>query len=220
MPIPRKYLAGFREHGVYHVFNRTNNKEKLFLSDENRRFFLRKYNEHLSSYLDTNCWCLLSNHFHFLIRIKPHAVITDTLSKKDFTDRSLTENKFLEKVCGISEWMEHAFKRFFQSCSLAFNKVHQRQGNLFYKPFKRVEVNQDSHLTQAVLYIHTNPVKHGVLKDFAGYEWSSWHDYLSEAPSWLLRDEVIGWFVNKEQFIKAHTEFSQARFESVISIED
>ena len=39
MPIPEKYLADFDENGIYHVYNRTNNMERLFLSDENRHFF-------------------------------------------------------------------------------------------------------------------------------------------------------------------------------------
>ena len=42
MPIPAKYLADFTENGIYHIYNRTNNKEKLFLSNENRLFFLKK----------------------------------------------------------------------------------------------------------------------------------------------------------------------------------
>ena len=41
MPIPLKYLAEFNENGIYHVYNRTNNREKLFLNDENRQFFLK-----------------------------------------------------------------------------------------------------------------------------------------------------------------------------------
>lgn len=137
MPIPEKYLADFDENGIYHVYNRTNKTERLFLSDENRHFFLRKYKEHLSAYLDTYCWCLLPSHFHFLVRVKPHKILTASIIDKEFNDRSLTEKKFLEHQCSISELIEHGFKRFFQSYSLAFNKVHQRQGNLFHKPFKR-----------------------------------------------------------------------------------
>jgi hypothetical protein len=33
MPIPTKYLAEFAEGHLYHVYNRTNNKELLFLND-------------------------------------------------------------------------------------------------------------------------------------------------------------------------------------------
>ena len=40
MPIPNKYLADFEEDSIYHIYNRTNNKEKLFLSDDNRVYAL------------------------------------------------------------------------------------------------------------------------------------------------------------------------------------
>ncbi|MBK9571111.1 MAG: transposase [Chitinophagaceae bacterium] len=93
MPIPKKYLANFDEQGIYHVFNRTSNREKLFLSDENRHFFLKKYTQHLSDYLDTYCWCLLPNHFHFLIRIKAHKTLLTLIKKKESGDLSLTEKK-------------------------------------------------------------------------------------------------------------------------------
>ena len=129
--IPEKYLADFEEQGIYHVYNRTNNREKLFLSEENRLFFLRKYKEHLSAYLDTYCWCLLPNHFHFLVRVKPLIKIMECIEGKEFNNRSLTEKKFLTNQCTISELIEHGFRRFFQSYSLAFNKVHQRKGICF-----------------------------------------------------------------------------------------
>ena len=220
MPIPGKYLADFNEHGIYHIYNRTNNNEKLFLSDENRLFFLKKYKEYLSPCLDTYCWCLLPNHFHFLIRMKSHKAIFDSVSTKTIGDRSITEKRFLENGCSAGELTEHAFQRFFQSYSLAFNKRYQRKGNLFYKPFKRVKVDKESHFTQAIVYIHANPVRHGLMKDFTKYTWSSWQSYLSDTPTHLLRDEVINWFGNKEQFIKAHKDLTQYYYKSDISIEE
>lgn len=220
MPIPEKYLADFEEDGIYHIFNRTNNGEKLFLSDENRHFFLRKYKELLSAYLDTYCWCLLPNHFHFLVRIKSHKILVETIKSKQFNDRSLTEKKFLENLCSISDLVGHSFKRFFQSYSLSFNKMFHRNGNLFYKPFKRVAVIKETQFTQAIVYIHANPVKHQLTKDFTTYEWSSWRSYMSDAPTLLLRKEIFDFFGNREQFIKVHKDLIQYYYESDISIEE
>ncbi|HEX7904548.1 MAG TPA: hypothetical protein VF487_11765 [Chitinophagaceae bacterium] len=220
MPIPAKYLADFDEHGIYHIYNRTNNQEKLFLSDENRYFFLKRYKEYLSLYLDTFCWCLLPNHFHFLIRVISLKDITAAIQNKPFSDRSLTEKRFLEKEITLSELIEQGFKRFFQSYSLAFNKMYTRKGNLFYKPFKRVAIDKQSHFTQAIIYIHASPVKHGICKDFTTYEWSSWRSLLSGRETNLLRDEVLNWFGDKARFINAHQEMIEYYIESDISIED
>ena len=220
MPIPEKYLVDFEEQGIYHVFNRTNNREKLFLSDENRFFFLKKYKEHLSSFIDTYCWCLLPNHFHLLVRVKSLAALRKGIEEKEFNSRSLTEKRFLDNQRTVSELIEQAFKRFFQSYALAFNKVYERKGNLFYKPFKRVVVDKETHFTQAIIYIHANPVKHGLTKDFTGYKWSSWHSLISDSDTVLLRKEVIDWFGTKTLFIKAHHELTDYYYESDISIED
>lgn len=54
----------------YHVYNRGNNHENLFYSHENYRYFLEKWQQYLTDYVDTYAYCLLPNHFHFLIQVK------------------------------------------------------------------------------------------------------------------------------------------------------
>ena len=144
MPSPPKYHVDFIEHGIYHVFNRTNNKELLFRSDENYRFFLRKYDEYLSPYLDTFAWCLIPNHFHFLVRVKSIQIIKRSVATIEIPTQS--EKQFISGKVSVSQFIEHIFKRFFQSYALAFNKMYNRQGNLFYKTFKRAEVNKEQLL--------------------------------------------------------------------------
>ena len=82
MPIADKYTADLTVDNIYHIYNRTNNKELLFKSDENRRFFLGRFKHYLSSYPDTYYWCLLPNHFHFLIRVKAAGTIKVILQLK------------------------------------------------------------------------------------------------------------------------------------------
>ena len=74
-----KYVANFVEDSIYHVYNRTNNKEPLFKTDENRFYFLRQYAKYLEPFLDTFCWTLLPNHFHFLVRVKDSDTIKEYL---------------------------------------------------------------------------------------------------------------------------------------------
>ena len=116
--------------------------------------------------------------------------------------------------------LEKAFHRFFTSYSMAFNKMNNRQGNLFNRPFKRIEVVKDSHFTQSVVYIHANPLKHKITNDFMTYKWSSWESIISDAPTQLLRNELIDWFGNKDMFIKAHKDLTQFYYDSDIAIED
>lgn len=60
----------------YHVFARTNNKETLFSSDENYRFFLRRYSDFLLPIAKTYTYALLENHVHFLIKMRNEQTLT------------------------------------------------------------------------------------------------------------------------------------------------
>jgi putative transposase len=219
MPISEKYQVDFCESGIYHVYNRTNNRERLFITDANHLFFLKKYDEFLSPYLQTYAWCLLPNHFHLIVKVKSAKEI-NTYQKAETNTLTLTEKKFQDGKISISELIENSFKRFFQSYALAFNKVHKRNGNLFNKPFKRIEIDKDGYFTQAIIYTHANAVKHGLIKDFTKWKWSSWNSYLSESPTKLLRQEVLDWFGGLSQFIKVHKEMTAYYYDNNISIED
>ena len=70
MKIKPDYSANFYDNGIFHVYNRTNNKELLFRSTDNRLYFLKQFQKYLHPFLDTFCWNLLPNHFHFLVQIK------------------------------------------------------------------------------------------------------------------------------------------------------
>jgi putative transposase len=218
MPIDKKFLADLDEEGIYHVYNRTNNMELLFRNDENRHFFLRRYAFYLRPLIDTYCWCLLSNHFHFLIKIKSAKEIRFELLKQVVLNDA--EKNYIEGKGTSAIIIEKAFHRFFTSYSMAFNKMFKRTGNLFHRPFKRVNVAKEQHFTQAIVYIHANPVKHKIINDFEKYKWSSWNSLVSDLPTQLKRKELLDWFGNKELFIKAHRDLTQFYYESDIAIED
>jgi putative transposase len=65
------YHAPFVSNDFYHVYNRANtNTDKLFYQQKNYAYFLQKFNEYLSDYLEVWAYCLIPNHFHFLVRVK------------------------------------------------------------------------------------------------------------------------------------------------------
>ncbi len=217
MPIQDKYLADLTEDKIYHIYNRTNNRELLFKTDENRSFFLRRFDYYLSPYLGTYCWSLLPNHFHFLVRIKAAEEISKWLLQQE--KLKSIEKKYLDGHETSACLLERAFQQFFTSYAMAFNNMHMRSGNLFHRPFKRVEVAQGSHFTNAVIYIHANPVKHGLVTDFTQYPWSSWKSIIDDRPSSLLKNELIDWFGSKENLIVAHQNVGRY-YESDIAIEE
>ena len=57
----------------YHIFNRGNNRENIFIQERNYYYFLQLYTRYIDPVADTFAYCLLRNHFHLLVRIKDTA---------------------------------------------------------------------------------------------------------------------------------------------------
>ncbi len=51
----------------YHIYNRGNQREDIFLERENYIYFLKKFRQYFGGITDTLCYCLMPNHFHFLL---------------------------------------------------------------------------------------------------------------------------------------------------------
>lgn len=179
----------------YHIYNRGNNSEKVFYLRENYKFFLRRYDEYLTGLVETYAFCLLPNHFHFLVRVKEEGGGEGKVSP-------------LKKVkplgMGMGERASAAFQRLFTSYAMALNNQENRHGSLFEKPFKRIEVKSTKYLANLVFYIHANPQLHGIVPDFRDYPWSSYQRILNHAPTALEKDKVLEWFSSKDNFISYH----------------
>ncbi len=191
----------------YHVYNRTNNGEPLFKSPENRRYFLEKFGEYLLPYLTIYAYCLLDNHFHFLVRIREELELEKQLNSLSVSQHSAVQKKLLEQVPDLRTWDEltsSQFHRFFTCYAMSVNKEWGRKGNLFYRPFQRVPVQHESHFTRLIYYIHANSKKHGLQSDFRNYPWNSYATMLSDNPTKLERQVVLDWFGGKSAFELFH----------------
>ncbi|MBS1613197.1 MAG: transposase [Bacteroidetes bacterium] len=181
------YFAEFDYGAYYHIFNRSNNKERIFIADEDYQHFLTLFNKYLGAYLDVYAYCLLPNHFHFMVSVKAASDITLT-----------NDNLYIDDI--ITE----QFRKFFINYSQWFNKKHFRSGNLFHRRFKRLFIDSESHYTQLICYIHLNPLKHKVQIDYENYPWSSYKAILSNAETKLKRNDILDFFGSKLGFENAH----------------
>ncbi len=191
--------AVLNPEGIYHIYNRANGSERLFFEEENYKYFLRKYSEYISPVADTFCWCLMPNHFHFLIRIKSEKEISKLKLCQGF--ETLTE---LEQANFLSRRFSHLLNGYTQ----AINKQQNRKGSLFMRPFKRKQITDEIYLRKVVLYIHQNPVQANLSSKLDGWKYSS---YLNLAGLTshadllnLKKAEIIEWFGDKENFIYCH----------------
>lgn len=179
----------------YHIFNRGNNGEPIFFREENYRYFLQKLAAYLTPYLDVYAYCLLGNHFHFLVKTK----------RQHEMDAELLQVQTGKKVlCDFSQIVSEAFRRFFLCYAKSIKIQEGRTGSLFEKNFKRIEVTNNQHLYWLVNYIHRNPETHGVIADFRKYAHSSYGSILCESHTKLKRKEVLDMFGGKEEFVRFH----------------
>lgn len=145
--------ADFKPGQYYHVYNRAIGKERLFYSNENYSYFLRKYHYHLNGYLKTYAYCLMPNHFHLLIRIN-------------------------DGIENVHETISNQFRRLFVGYVNAINIQQKRKGGLFIKPFKRKLITDQDHLSVIVNYIHSNPVHHNLCSHPSLHLWNSYNQVL------------------------------------------
>lgn len=158
----------------YHIYYRGINGDNIFTSDANKVYFLKLYKKYLTTKVATFAYCLLSNHFHFLIRIEkePKEVI-------------------------------QAFSNLFNAYAKAFNKQQNRTGSLFEKHFKRIRLYNEEYLKKVILYIHLNPQNH-FNENFENFRFSSYKAIISENESLIKRKEVIKLFDDLENFKYSH----------------
>ena len=170
----------------YHIYNRGINGCILFLEPANYEHFLRLYEKYIDPAVETFAWCLMPNHFHFLVRIK------------DSPNSNHIDMKPVVKTPSLP------FSHLFNSYAQAFNKRYKRTGALFQTPFKRKLVSNTDYFKELVFYIHNNPVKHGFCAEMKDYPWSSYMTIISFHRTRLQRDKIIGLFDSKANFILFH----------------
>jgi len=179
----------------YHIYNRGNNRENLFLEKRNYPYFLSLYARHIEPIADTYAYCLLRNHLHVSLRIKTEEEYLKQTSRVLETREVLKPKKFNPS---------QAFSNLFNAYAKAINKGYGRTGSLFEERFGRIPVTKDSYFTNLIFYIHYNPQKHGFVGDFRDWEWSSYHALVGTGQTKLKRDEVLNMFDGLRGFEEFH----------------
>ena len=176
----------------YHVFNHANGNDNIFRADKNYHFFLRLYSTHISGIVNTLAYCLMPNHFHFVIQMKSEAELRSFYSKKNTPDT-------LRSPEGLCRLNSQQFSNLFNSYAQAFNKVYNRRGGLFISNFKRKKVTSNEYLLNLIHYVHNNPVHHGFVKMMEDWKYSSYQALFSEKKTMLARSETLDLFGGKDE---------------------
>ncbi len=179
---------------IYHIFNRGVEKRKVFLNNKDYNRFLEALSHYSSNELKFSTksklspkkleskgiesvevlgYCLMPNHFHFLLRQK----VDD----------------------GISKFVRNLLN----SYTKYFNIKNDRVGPLFQGRFKAVMIDNDEQLIHVSRYIHLNPLIANLVFDIESYQWSSYKTYLGlERSDFVKTATILELFRSKEDYKK------------------
>ncbi len=199
---------------IYHVYNRGINRQPTFTNikeykraivslqfyqtsnppiklsrylqlEEERKNEIKKIMKEMKKTIKMLCYCLMPNHFHFLVKQE-------------------LEN-------GIAKFLSN----FQNSYTRYFNVKHQRDGSLFLDQFKAVRVETDEQLVHLSRYIHLNPHTGYMLKslnDLKHYSWSSFPEYLNFGGDSIDTETILDMFKNVkdyEQFVCDQSDYQR-----------
>ncbi|MDP8315726.1 MAG: transposase [Candidatus Celaenobacter antarcticus] len=139
----------FVEGAIFHIYNKTMKSLKLFYNDSDYRSFLEYFSKFYKNYPCTIfAYCLMPNHFHFLIRQDSRRPIYELLNHS------------------LSSYVRH------------LNSKLQRKGPLFQSKLQHVRVKDEKYLFQLVMYIHNNPRKAGLVNDLMDWKYSNYSNFI------------------------------------------
>lgn len=150
----------------YHVTSRGNNKQKIFLSNDDRCDFIDVLSRIGGDFRWTvHAYCLMDNHYHLLVET-PDA--------------------------NLSPGMQQLNGNYCRN----FNRVHGRIGHVTQGRFFSRLIEHDKHLLTLYRYISLNPVKEGLASVPEGYQWSSYSatSGFIPAPSFLETSYTLSLF--------------------------
>lgn len=189
---------------IYHIFNRGANHQPTFidkleykramlvidfyrfsnlptklsrlltLSNDDRTKILDNLRAENDKLIDILAFCLMPNHFHFLLR--------------------QVKNNGISKFLGN---LQNSYTRY-------FNTKNERDGSLFLDQFKAVLIRTDEQLVHVSRYIHLNPYTSYVVKDLnqlLNYPWSSLPEYLENKPEICELDTITSFFKTPKAYL-------------------
>jgi putative transposase len=153
-------------HQLYHIYNQGNNRGAIFFSRDHYLFFLKKVRKYIAPHCHILAYCLMPNHYHFLI---------------ETTDASV---EMVEQGSVTMTRLAHGYGLLQSSYARAINLQRGRSGSIFRQKTRakclthpaKPDYTGEYPLT-CFHYIHQNPWKAGLVKRMEDWKFSSFSDY-------------------------------------------
>jgi putative transposase len=150
----------------YHIMNRGNRREDIFISNYDREKFLAYLaiiTERFS--INVHTYCLMNNHYHLLIETSE------------------------PNLSNAVKWLNGSY-------ATDVNTKRKKGGHLFQGRFKSIIIEADEYLKHLSRYIHLNPVRAKIVENPSDFKWSSYPAFIGKEkePEWLETNWLLSCF--------------------------
>ncbi|MBC7829438.1 MAG: transposase [Chitinophagaceae bacterium] len=159
----------FEPHHIYYVFNQGNNRQQLFLSDNDYQTFLNYTIKLVLTHAEILAYSLMPNHFHFQLHAKSSC---DLIIKQGALNIEPLTNGIRKLISGYAR---------------IFNTRYERSGSLFRQKTKAKcltlenilapNYSQFDYCSTCFYYVHANAVAAGLVLKPEDWKWSSYAYY-------------------------------------------
>lgn len=163
----RLAAAGYTQH----IIQRGNNRQLIFVDDDDRRFYLRSLMEALD-------FCPIAIHAYVLMSNHVHVLATPQADE------------------AASRMMQHIGRLYVRY----FNRRHGRTGTLWEGRYRSTVIDSDSYFMACALYIENNPVRAQLATTAEHYSWSSARHHLGLEANPLVTDHPLYWALGNTPF--------------------
>jgi hypothetical protein len=142
-----------------------------------------------------------------VVQVKEPGLLHQSIIAIPDEARTVSMKKFLLNPGNdqlVDDLIERQVNRFMVSYTNSYNKVYKRKGGLFQSPFRRSVITDENHLQRAIIYVHSNAQKHGLINDYRRYAYSSYHEILSGRYLFVDGCSVLHFFGGIKNFIEQH----------------
>jgi putative transposase len=143
----------------HHVTQRGNNRQVVFLHDDDYLQYLSLIKEYSTIYnIAIHAYCLMPNHIHLVLIPPNEDALSEAVGK--------THYKY----------------------SLYFNKKYSKSGHLWQSRFYSCPLDEP-HYWKAIRYVERNPVRAKIVSEASQYKWSSAYAHLNKKDVFGLLDK-------------------------------
>lgn len=153
---------------AYHVLNRANGRLRLFKKEQDYQAFERVLAlAHERTPIRILSWCLMPNHFHFVLWPERDGQLT-----------------------AFMRWLTLTHAQRWKHAHAAVG-----HGHLYQDRFKSFPIQEDDHLVTALRYVERNPVRPGLAGRAEQWPWGACH--VREHRGHALRPLLAAWPVSR-----------------------